>query len=188
PQFYGDSISDRVLLPSLKRVQQRIVTLHDYFRNKVSPPAPICLKWHKGAAKTAQKWAQQCTFLTHDSHNGRYVHNFGSCGQNIFVSTHKVPWQFVLNSWYIERQNFTYGSRRNSLKAVGHYTQMVWASTHKVGCGIAKCMRGPDGRPFYNYVCNYCPIGNYKDRFYKPYEVGNQCGACRGSCKSNRLK
>lgn len=28
-----------MLVPSVKRVQQRIVTLHDYFRNKVSPPA-----------------------------------------------------------------------------------------------------------------------------------------------------
>lgn len=66
---------------------------------------------------------------------------------------------FALKSWFIERQNFTYGSSKNDLKVVGHYTQMVWAATHKVGCGLAKCMRGgPHGKHFYNYVCNYCPM------------------------------
>jgi hypothetical protein len=49
-------------------------------------------KWHHGAAKSAQKWADKCYLLTHDSPKGRWIHNYGACGQNIFVSTHKVPW------------------------------------------------------------------------------------------------
>lgn len=36
---------------------------------------------------------------------------------------------------------------------------MIWAATHKVGCGISKCSRGgPKNKPYYNYVCNYCPM------------------------------
>lgn len=35
---------------------------------------------------------------------------------------------------------------------------MVWAATHRVGCGLTKCSSGgPNNKPFYNYVCNYCP-------------------------------
>lgn len=49
-------------------------------------------KWHHGAARSAQKWAEQCRLLTHDTAKGRWVDNYGACGQNIFVSTQKVPW------------------------------------------------------------------------------------------------
>jgi hypothetical protein len=48
--------------------------------------------WSKDAARSAQQWAEQCMLLTHDNVTGRWVDNFGSCGQNIFVSTQQVPW------------------------------------------------------------------------------------------------
>lgn len=30
--------------------------------------------------------------LTHDNVTGRHIDNYGACGQNIFISTHQVPW------------------------------------------------------------------------------------------------
>jgi hypothetical protein len=44
-----------------------------------------------------------------------------------------------VKTWYSERDNFTYGSPNNDLHVVGHYTQMVWGATHRVGCGFARC-------------------------------------------------
>uniref|UniRef100_A0A1B0DQX0 Uncharacterized protein n=1 Tax=Phlebotomus papatasi TaxID=29031 RepID=A0A1B0DQX0_PHLPP len=160
PRIYGDRVPAKLIAPHLRKVQQRIVMLHDYFRTKVIPPASnmLIMKWHHGAARAAQKWADQCRLLTHDSPKGRWIDNFGACGQNIFVSTQKVPWLFALRMWFSEKHNFTYGSPKNDLHVVGHYTQMVWAATHKVGCGLAKCARGFRGKSYYNYVCNYCPI------------------------------
>ena len=53
----------------------------------------VCLqKWHAGAAKAAQKWAEACYALTHDNATGLHTDAFGSCGQNIFISTAQVPW------------------------------------------------------------------------------------------------
>lgn len=63
---------------------------------------------------------------------------------------------FAIKMWYLEKHNFTYGSTNNDLHVVGHYTQMVWASSHKVGCGFTKC--GSRGRTYYSYICNYCPM------------------------------
>lgn len=39
PQIYGDKVPQRMISTKLKRVQRRIVMLHDYFRTKVLPPA-----------------------------------------------------------------------------------------------------------------------------------------------------
>lgn len=39
PQIYGDNVPLRMISTKLKRVQRRIVMLHDYFRTKVLPPA-----------------------------------------------------------------------------------------------------------------------------------------------------
>lgn len=63
-------------------------------------------QWHDGAARTAQRWADQCRFLTHDSSESRAVSNFGQCGQNIFVSTHKMPWYVLYMCAFIYLQTF----------------------------------------------------------------------------------
>jgi Cysteine-rich secretory protein family len=141
-------------------------------------------RWHKGAARAAQNWADQCLMLTHDNATGRYDENFGACGQNIFISTMQVAWYdshkntvfpnrklisrhaewfrrlFAIKTWNSERHNFTYGSMENDLHVVGHYTQMVWSTSHRVGCGFAKCKTPPrlGSKTYYSYVCNYCPM------------------------------
>ena len=65
---------------------------------------------------------------------------------------------FAIKSWFLERDNFTYGGTNNNLHVVGHYTQMVWATTHEVGCGLSYCRLQDTEKTFYNYVCNYCPM------------------------------
>ncbi|KAJ9589226.1 hypothetical protein L9F63_027989 [Diploptera punctata] len=146
------------------------------------------MSWHKDAARMAQKWAEQCMLLTHDNVTGRWADSYGSCGQNIFVSTQQVPWYFAIKTWFLERHDFTYGSSYNNLYAVGHYTQMVWATTHKVGCGFHRCQHGgPKGKPYYNYVCNYCPIGNFLNRLGRPYKRGPPCSLCSTHCRLNKL-
>ena len=48
-----------------------------------------------------------------------------------------------------------------SPQSCGHYTQVVWANTLSVGCGVAVCPTGTI------VVCNYAPPGNYVGE--KPY-------------------
>ncbi|XP_067007550.1 cysteine-rich secretory protein 3 [Anabrus simplex] len=189
PRLFGDRIPRNKLVTSSREVQRKIVTYHNFFRTQVSPPAANMLRmsWHKGAARAAQSWAERCLRLTHDGAEGRWVNNFGSCGQNIFISTQQVPWFFAIRMWNEEKNNFTYGSHHNDLYVIGHYSQMVWDATHKVGCGFTKCDGGGRHESYYSYVCNYCPIGNYMERLGRPYEAGTPCSSCHGHCKLGKL-
>lgn len=216
PKVFGDRIPIKLLSPTNRKVQRKIALYHNFFRSRVTPPASdmLSMSWHKGAARAAQKWANKCLMLTHDDVHGRWTDDYGSCGQNIFISTHQVPWFFAIKTWFMERHNFTYGSTRNDLYVVGHYTQMVWASTHKVGCGFARCPSGglqlprksmrqrrhgrggsyramssqqPTRKTYYSYICNYCPIGNFVERLGKPYKKGEPCSGCPSHCRHNKL-
>lgn len=62
--------------------------------------------------------------------------------------------------WYMEYKDYKYGDdEANNLHEIGHYTQIAWATTHLVGCGVSHCTdgRGPLGKDFFMYVCNYAP-------------------------------
>ena len=67
---------------------------------------------------------------------------------------------FAIKTWWLEKDLFHYGRNDNNLTLVGHYTQMVWAATHKVGCGLNACVMHQNGKrvPYYTYICNYCPM------------------------------
>ena len=51
--------------------------------------------------------------------------------------------------------------------STGHYTAMVWASTHKLGCAQTTYTSPPgmgDGSVKKFLVCNYGPAGNVKGK------------------------
>lgn len=52
----------------------------------------------------------------------------------------------------------------------GHYTQVMWSSTFKVGCGYTEAA---------GTVCNYSPAGNMGGE--SPFDEGEACSACPGT-------
>ncbi|EYC19248.1 hypothetical protein Y032_0025g1267 [Ancylostoma ceylanicum] len=67
-------------------------------------------------------------------------------------------------------------------KMIGHYTQMAWQNSYKLGCGIKWC-------PSMTYVvCQYGPAGNWMGSII--YDIGNPCTTdadckCKG-CKCSQ--
>jgi len=66
----------------------------------------------------------------------------------------------LVGLWGAEKQYFVYGtfpdvSSTGDWSDVGHYTQLVWANTKQVGCGIA------NGHGNEYLVCQYYPAGNF---------------------------
>jgi pathogenesis-related protein 1 len=131
------------------------------------PPAPLSpLGWSGDAAAVAQAWADGCVY----QHNaGR-----GARGENIAASAPPGRWGITdaVDAWASEVQDYDYS--RNACaagKECGHYTQIVWRDTARVGCAHRQCnANSPFGSqaPVWDYwVCDYEPPGNVIGQ--KPY-------------------
>jgi pathogenesis-related protein 1 len=78
----------------------------------------------------------------------------------------------TVKSWYCEVSRFPFDSANPSIvfgytgnncsgDATGHFTQVVWKSTMRIGCATATCP-APGNAPFKGtlWVCEYDPAGN----------------------------
>ncbi|XP_074580937.1 pathogenesis-related protein 1A-like [Curcuma longa] len=112
------------------------------------------LEWSPEVARYARRWASNRRL------DCAMVHSQGPYGENIF-------WGAVGGSWTPDRavgawaEEAAYYDRATNTCAegqmCGHYTQMVWNSTAKVGCALVECFAGAG----YIVVCSYDPPGNY---------------------------
>jgi hypothetical protein len=138
----------------------------------VPPPAPPLarLTWSSAAAGIAQAWADGCTW----AHNPDRGADGTPRGENIFASAPagraEVTPAYVVADWGGEWTDYDYAS--NTCSGVcGHYTQLVWRSTARVGCAKASCsVNSPFGPSFPTwdfFVCDYEPPGNVSGQ--RPY-------------------
>ncbi|XP_005372245.1 cysteine-rich secretory protein 1-like [Microtus ochrogaster] len=168
------------LSTTTESVIEKIVFKHHELRVLLDPRGSDLLEmqWNSEAQVNAQAWANQCSYQ-HSSQETRKIENL-RCGENIFMASYPASWSQVIKSWHAESKNFKFGSGPTTPgAAVGHYTQLVWNSSHQLGCGVAEC---PNNPLKYFYVCHYCPPGNFLNRIYTPYTVGEICGSCPNHC------
>jgi len=114
------------------------------------------LEWSDKLAEAAQNWANRLIVehtLAHQQHP--------NYGENLFEAngSNATP-EEVVKRWAAEASNYDYKTNR-CRGACGHYTQIVWRDTRRVGCAVA---RSP-GREV--WVCEYDPPGNYVGQ--RPY-------------------
>ncbi len=146
-----------------------MVALHNAVRAAAMPvpsPALMPMAWSISAEAVAQAWANNCQW----AHNP----NRGPFGENIYAAAGNPirPPTDVVNSWAIEKNDYTYATNTCATGAVcGHYTQIVWRSTTSLGCATKICTTGsPFGASFPTWqfwVCDYSPPGNVTGQ--KPY-------------------
>lgn len=141
----------------MKPADVRAILAH---HNKVRADVGVGpLRWDDGLAAYAQQWAD------HLAANGcRMKHRQPNVyGENLYQGTagHYTAVD-AAKGWESEKRLYRGGAiTKGNYGPIGHYTQMVWRGTAKVGCGEAIC----NGTLL--VACNYDPPGNYLGR--KPY-------------------
>jgi uncharacterized protein YkwD len=132
---------------------------HNKARAAVVPAAATPLPdltWDPAIAAVAQAYAEVCVF----------EHSMGDYGENLYVNTgFQATPADVVTSWVSEVEFYDYDSGSCVPNEMcGHYTQVVWADSLRLGCGVATCtVNSPFGNnePWQNWVCNYDPPGNW---------------------------
>ncbi|GAA53211.1 GLIPR1-like protein 1 [Clonorchis sinensis] len=170
--------------------QSEMVRLHNEARDKIltcsvsgQPPAKSMphLSWHAGLAEKAQQLADQCR-VGHDKAEERKVPDFDYVGQN-WAGVQDI--ETAVRMWFEEHVNYDFSTGNCRQGMCGHYTQVVWASTTHIGCGVRDC-RDTGSFPYgLSIVCNYGPAGNFVGA--KPYEEGSSAD-CKPVGETNSPK
>ncbi|XP_061085467.1 GLIPR1-like protein 1 [Conger conger] len=164
------------------------VKAHNGHRAKVKPPSSdmLYMTWDKALAESAWAWARSCKF----SHNpflsmARKLHpNFHPVGENLWVGDPGPGFsaETAVQKWADEVNDFDYSNLTcRPKKMCGHYKQVVWAKSYKVGCAVHICPNGVEEfskKKSAIFVCNYGNAGNFKD--VHPYRPGAACSECAG--------
>ncbi|KAE8696856.1 Pathoproteinsis-related protein 1 [Hibiscus syriacus] len=117
------------------------------------------MTWDENVAAFARNYANQrkadCR-LVHSGGGGRY-------GENLAWSSADLSGTAAVRMWVNERADYNYNSNTCARgKVCGHYTQVVWRDSVRLGCAKVRCNNGG------TFIgCNYAPAGNIIGR--KPY-------------------
>jgi hypothetical protein len=111
-----------------------------------------------GAARYAQYMASTGVFAHSDRRSRRGV------GENLWMGSRGIfTVEQMVGSWTSEKRAFRPGvfprvSGTGNWAAVGHYSQMIWPTTTRMGCALAASRQADV------LVCRYAPAGNIDGR------------------------
>lgn len=119
------------------------------------------LTWDPTIATFAQQWADHLAQTSKFEHRPRQGAMKQKYGENLAGGGNI---QQGIQLWLNEKSKYKGEVMGNNNYLVfGHYTQMVWENSKKIGCGMAKHPAG-----YFVIVCNYDPPGNFTGQ--KPYK------------------
>uniref|UniRef100_A0A7N6B611 LCCL domain-containing protein n=1 Tax=Anabas testudineus TaxID=64144 RepID=A0A7N6B611_ANATE len=177
--------------------REEILQLHNKLRGSVYPTASDMeyMVWDDELERSATHWAEQCQW----DHGPKDL--LMSIGQNLAVhmGRYRSP-AYHVQAWYDEVKDYTYPypdecnpwcPEHCTGPMCTHYTQLVWATTNRVGCAVHVCptmdVWGEIWQNAVYLVCNYSPKGNWIGM--APYQHGRPCSQCPpsygGGCRNN---
>ena len=138
-----------------RQFPSRILSAHNSERAKAGMPP---LVWDQGLETGAAIYARQMALSDLFQHSDRKARP--GIGENLWMGTRGAfSIESMVGGWTSEKRMFVPGvfpavSRSGDWADVGHYTQIVWPTTQRLGCAL-----GSNARTDY-LVCRYSPAGN----------------------------
>jgi hypothetical protein len=137
----------------------RVLAAHNSERARAGLPP---LAWDTELGNAAAAYAQKLAFTGRFRHSNRQARR--GTGENLWMGSHGAfSVEAIVGGWASEKRwfrpgTFPYVSRTGSWEDVGHYTQMIWPSTQRLGCALVSTQR-------VDYlVCRYAAAGNIDGR------------------------
>ncbi|KAI3715943.1 hypothetical protein L6452_22936 [Arctium lappa] len=124
---------------------------HNCIRKALGLPP---LTWDPKVVARAEAWAAK-------RKDCKLIHSEGG-GENLAYG-HELTGRRAVQLWIDERRDFDY-DKNECVQMCGHYTQVVWKDTERIGCARVLC--DPPNETSYFVVCNYDPPGNYPRQPY----------------------
>jgi Cysteine-rich secretory protein family len=137
-------------------LQSSMLSAHNAERATVGAPP---LVWDAALANDAAVWARSLARSGNFVHSPVEIRGAGQ-GENLWMGTARAyAYGDMIAMWTEEKARTRSGrfpdvSSTGNWHDVGHYTQIIWPSTTKLGCAMASG-RGDD-----YLVCRYGPAGN----------------------------
>ena len=137
----------------------RILAVHNQAR-AAAGVAPLA--WDPALEAGAAAYARELAASGVLRHSNRQARR--GIGENLWMGSRGYwPVDTMVGSWTAERRLFRAGifpnvSRNGNWAEVGHYSQIIWPTTTRVGCAIGS------SRQWEALVCRYSPAGNMDGR------------------------
>ncbi len=129
------------------------------------------LQWDRNLGSEAARYALQLAITDMFAHSSSSVRK--NVGENLWMGTRGAfRVNAMVGSWVSEGSHFRPGtfpavSRTGNWRDVGHYTQVVWPGTSRVGCALAANARNE------YLVCRYWPAGNVHGVAVRPVSMAS---------------
>ena len=169
-----------------------IVERHNEYRVGEGAANMDLMIYDESLAELAVTWAAGCRWKHPNEVTPYYTPpEYIGVGQNLYATDGPIDVNVAIKAWFDEKVDYNYDTMQCSAdKMCGHYTQVVWATSHQVGCALHHCttLQETNMNEANFFVCNYRPGGNYAGK--KPYTKGPACSKCdagAGWCKDWRL-
>ncbi len=136
-----------------------------------SPPLPM-MTGDPALAQVAREHVERCVWTHNDERSQRYAElgGDGYVGENLYAATGITSPLDVVESWFSEQEDFDYDDNACA-GTCGHYTQVVWRSSVRVGCASFDCEHIQGLPTWFNggvvTACDYAPGGNFGGQ--RPY-------------------
>jgi len=165
---------------ALSQELQQVLDLHNEYRCMHGVPL---FTWDDEIASNAKAWASKGKY-EHSTSESRKIQG-EQCGENIAWGYPNRSGTDSTRAWYNEikftKPSGTANGPKDSTpkgQVIGHYTQIVWKSSTKLGCAKGSAVSMGHSGDF--WVCQYCIAGNFLGQYGQnvlaPTKSAADCG------------